>query len=129
MTFKFSATSVKRMDGVNARLVDVAELALELSPIDFGIPELGGLRNADEQLLLFFNGKSQLDGTKKRSNHQSGKALDVFAYVDGKASWDENHLTTVAAAMLEAASRLDVRVAWGGHWKNFKDMPHFEVIG
>ena len=75
------------MDGVNARLVDVAELALELSPIDFGIPELGGLRNADEQLLLFFNGKSQLDGTKKRSNHQSGKALDVFAYVDGKASW------------------------------------------
>ena len=53
------------MDGVNARLVDVAELALELSPIDFGIPELGGLRNADEQLLLFFNGKSQLDGTKK----------------------------------------------------------------
>lgn len=65
MTFKFSTTSVKRMDGVNARLVDVAELALELSPIDFGIPELGGLRNADEQLLLFFNGKSQLDGTKK----------------------------------------------------------------
>ncbi len=128
MTFKFSATSVKRMDGVNARLVDVAEFALELSPIDFGIPELGGLRNADEQLLLFFNGKSQLDGTKKRSNHQSGKALDVFAYVDGKASWDENHLTTVAAAMLEAASQLGVKLSWGGHWKNFRDMPHFEVM-
>ena len=128
MTFKFSATSVKRMAGVNAKLVDVAELALELSPIDFGIPELGGLRSADQQLLLFLNGKSQLDGTQKRSNHQSGNALDVFAYVDGKASWDENHLTTVAAAMLEAASQLGVKLSWGGHWKNFKDMPHFEVM-
>lgn len=128
MAFKFGKNSIKNMTGVNPKLIDIAELALDLSPIDFGIPSDGGLRTAQEQLALFKRGKSQLNGYDKLSNHQSGSALDVFAYVDGKASWDEAHLTTIAAAMLEAAIRLDVPLGWGGHWKSFKDMPHFEVL-
>lgn len=115
------------MAGINYNLIEVAELALKLSPIDFGIPEFGGVRTKEEQLKLFNDKKSQLDGDIKRSKHQGGNALDVFAYVDGKASWDEGHLTTVAAAMLEAANMLNVKLSWGGHWVNFCDMPHFEV--
>jgi peptidoglycan L-alanyl-D-glutamate endopeptidase CwlK len=125
--FKFGENSERRMIGVNYQLVEVAKLALVLSPIDFGIPKYGGLRTAEEQQELFNDKASQLDGTIKKSNHQSGMALDVFAYVGGKASWDEHHLTTIAAAMLEAASRLSVNMRWGGHWVNFIDMPHFEV--
>ena len=125
--FKFGKNSERRMIGVNYQLVEVAKLALVLSPIDFGIPKHGGLRTAEEQQELFNDKASQLDGTIKKSHHQSGMALDVFAYVDGKASWDEHHLTTIAAAMLEAASRLSVNMRWGGHWTKFKDMPHFEV--
>ena len=115
------------MIGVNYQLVEVAKLALTLSPIDFGIPKHGGLRTAEEQQELFNDKASQLDGTIKKSYHQSGMALDVFAYVDGKASWDEHHLTAIAAAMLEAASRLSVNMRWGGHFSSFIDMPHFEV--
>jgi peptidoglycan L-alanyl-D-glutamate endopeptidase CwlK len=125
--FKFGENSERRMVGVNYQLVEVAKLALTLSPIDFGIPKHGGLRTAEDQQELFNDKASQLDGTIKKSYHQSGMALDVFAYVDGKASWDEHHLTTIAAAMLEAASRLSVNMRWGGHWTKFKDMPHFEV--
>jgi peptidoglycan L-alanyl-D-glutamate endopeptidase CwlK len=127
MTFKFGEKSKARMRGINDQLIEVAELALLISPIDFGIPKHGGLRTAEEQQALFDGGTSQLDGSIKKSYHQSGMALDVFAYVDGKASWNEDHLTIIAAAMLEAANRLSVSLRWGGHWKNFKDMPHFEV--
>jgi peptidoglycan L-alanyl-D-glutamate endopeptidase CwlK len=125
--FKFGENSEHRMIGVNYQIIEVAKLALSISPIDFGIPKHGGLRTAEEQQKLFNDKASQLDGTIKKSYHQSGMALDVFAYVDGKASWDEFHLTMVAAAMLEAANRLSVNMRWGGHWSNFKDMPHFEV--
>jgi peptidoglycan L-alanyl-D-glutamate endopeptidase CwlK len=127
MNFNFGKNSLDRMNGVNWQIIEVAKLALSISPIDFGIPRHGGLRTAEEQQQLFKAKASQLDGTNKKSYHQSGMALDVFAYVDGKASWDEAHLTTIAAAMLEAANRLSVNMRWGGHWSNFKDMPHFEV--
>ena len=127
MNFNFGKNSLDRMNGVNWQIIEVAKLALSISPIDFGIPQHGGLRTAEEQQKLFNAKASQLDGTIKKSYHQSGMALDVFAYVDGKASWNEHHLTTIAAAMLEAANRLSVNMRWGGHWSNFKDMPHFEV--
>jgi len=56
-------------------------------------------------------------------------ALDVYAYVDGAASWRPQHLATVAAAMLQAANELGVRLEWGGLWRSFVDMPHFQIKG
>lgn len=125
--FKLSTASKIRLDGVNHRLVAVINLALTISLIDFGIPADGGLRTAERQNELFEAGASKLDGCNKKSRHQSGNAFDVFAYVDGKASWDEYHLTHIATAILSAASQLGVPLKWGGHWRNFKDMPHFEL--
>lgn len=125
--FKLSNSSKDRLKGVDARLIEVIELALSISLVDFGIPSDGGLRTPKRQNELFKQGLSQLDGYKKLSNHQTGRAFDVFAYVDGKASWDELHLTHVATAILAAASQLGVPLRWGGHWRNFKDLPHFEV--
>lgn len=127
MTFKLSSTSKMRLEGVNPVLIKVINRALEITTIDFGIPKHGGLRTAEEQNALFKDGKSQLDGYKKKSNHQTGNAFDVFAYVDGKASWDKAHLTAVADAIFQAADELGVKLTWGGHWKNFVDMPHFEL--
>lgn len=129
MTFKLSETSLKRLEGVDHTLKSVIYRALEISPIDFGIPQYGGLRTAEEQNDLFSQDPpvTRVDGYKKRSRHQDGDAFDIYAYVDGKASWDTNHMTTVAAAILQAASELGVRLEWGGHWPNFKDYPHFQI--
>lgn len=126
--FKLSKRSQRHLTDVNPALVQVVSRALELSKVDFGIPVTGGHRSTAQQNALFEAGKSQLDGYNRLSNHQLGEAVDVFAYVDGKASWDEDHLTTVATAMLAAASELGIKIRWGGHWKGFVDMPHFEVI-
>ena len=66
-------------------------------------------------------------GSLTRAYHQTGNAVDVYAYVDGKASWDHEHLASVAAAMLQASSELGIPLEWGGLWKGFCDRPHFQL--
>jgi peptidoglycan L-alanyl-D-glutamate endopeptidase CwlK len=126
--FKLSENSKLRRDGVDNRLIEISNLALKISTIDFGHPADAGIRTAERQNELFKTGKSLCDGYKIKSKHQSGKALDFYAYVDGKASWKIEHLTLVAAAFLQAASVLGYKLHWGGFWKTFQDYPHVELV-
>lgn len=128
MTFRFSSSSLVRRANVDKRLVEISDLAIKISVVDFGVPQYGGLRTAEEQRDLYDANKSNCDGTVKLSNHQIGKALDVYAYVGGKASWDLYDLSMVAAAMLQSASVLGYKLKWGGLWTKFKDYPHFELV-
>jgi peptidoglycan L-alanyl-D-glutamate endopeptidase CwlK len=116
------------MSGINMDLRRVADRAIQITKVDFGIPDTGGLRDAEIQNWLFKSGKSNCDGYEKLSNHQSGNALDFYAYVDGKASWDEGHLAQVAAAFLQASIELGIPIKWGGLFKSFKDYPHVELM-
>lgn len=123
--FKLSQRSLDRMKGIDPRLMEIMMLAISITVIDFGIPEFGGLRTAEEQKVLFDKKLSKADGTKKKSYHQTGKAVDVYAFVDGKASWETEHLAYVAAAVLQAASQLGYKLEWGGLWP--WDKPHFQL--
>jgi len=126
--FNFSKKSHERMITADPRLVEIALTAIKISKVDFGIPKFGGKRTHLEQRELFDRGASNADGTRVKSKHQSGLALDVYAYVDGKASWKDEHLTMVAVAMLQAANTLGHKLSWGGLWTKFKDYPHFELL-
>jgi len=125
--FKLGQNSLNNRSGVDQRLIEISDLAITLSSIDFGIPSSGGLRTTADQALLFTSGVSKADGRTNKSYHQSGRALDVYAYVDGKASWDKLHLAIIATAMLQAAAHLGHKLEWGGLWKSWQDMPHFEL--
>ena len=126
--YKLSKRSYKRLNGVDAILIAILTEAIKESPYDFGIPRTGGLRTAELQNELYKKGKSQLDGYKKKSYHQTGKAFDIFAYVDGKASWDRGQLTAIARHIQKVAKEeFDVELTWGGDWKGFVDMPHFQI--
>ena len=118
---------MKNMEGIDDRLIDIVELAITISPIDFGIPSSGGFRSTEDQAKLYTAGKSKCDGRDNKSYHQTGKAVDVFGYVDGKASWDTLHLTTIATCLLQASSQLGHELQWGGLWRGFKDLPHFQI--
>lgn len=128
MTYQLSDKSRAHRLGVNNKLIEIDDLALEISPIDFGIPDTGGLRTTRQQQRLCLDGKSKCNGVDDISKHQQGLALDFYAYVDGKASWDKLHLAIVAAAHLQAASELGYAIEWGGLWKTFKDYPHIQLI-
>jgi len=127
MGFKFGANSLNNRAGVDPRLIEISDLAIKLSNIDFGIPNTGGLRTTKDQAALFTAGKSKADGRTNKSYHQTGRAIDVYAYVDGKASWDKLHLSHIATAMLQAAAHLGYKLEWGGLWNSWQDMPHFEL--
>ena len=127
MGFKLGKNSINNLAGVDGRLIAIADLAIELTNIDFGIPSTGGLRTTEDQAKLYEAGVSQADGVNNKSYHQSGKAMDVYAYVDGKASWDKLHLAVIASAMLQASAQLGYKLKWGGLWKSWQDYPHFEI--
>lgn len=126
--YKLSKRSYERLNGVNAILIAILTEAIKESPYDFGIPRSGGLRTAEEQYKLYLKGRSKLDGFKKKSYHQSGKAFDIFAYVDGAASWEKEHLTAIARHIQKVAKEdFNISLEWGGDWKTFVDMPHFQI--
>ena len=85
------------------------------------------MRTVKDQAALFTAGKSKADGRTNKSYHQTGRALDVYAYVDGKASWEKEHLAIVAVAMMQAANELGYKLEWGGLFVSFTDMPHFQL--
>ena len=127
MGFKLGKNSINNLAGVDGRLIAIADLAIELTNIDFGVPSTGGLRTEADQAKLFADGVSKADGVNNKSYHQSGKAMDVYAYVDGKASWDKLHLAVIASAKLQASAQLGYKLKWGGLWKSWQDYPHFEI--
>ena len=125
--FVLGKNTVINMQGIDDRLIDIVELAITLTRVDFGIPSTGGLRTTAEQAALFTSGKSKADGRTNKSYHQSGKAVDVYAYVDGKANYEHVHLNHIAAAMLQASAQLGYELQWGGLWNSWQDLPHFEI--
>ena len=130
--FEFGTSSKARLAGVNPVLVSLMERALANSPIDFGIPKYGGVRTDEEQYDLYLAKKSKCDGYKIRGKHQDGNAVDVYAWVDGKASWDDVHLAIIAGVVLATAHEMGIKVRWGGTFgsREFKgwDKPHFELV-
>lgn len=125
--YRLSKRSLSRLEGVEPKLIELLKEAIIRSPYDFGIPREGGLRTAEDQHILFLKGASKCDGYKHKSKHQSGVAFDIYGYVEGKATWDKEILTSIAEHILKVAANMRISLTWGGDWKNFKDMPHFEI--
>ena len=113
--------SKDKLKGVDERLVSVAELAYQLSPVPFIITE--GIRTIERQKQLVAAGASKT----MQSKHLVGKAFDVAAKVGNEVRWDWPLYDTIAKAVKEAAKQLNVPIQWGGDWKSFKDGPHFEL--
>ncbi len=82
--------------------------------------------------------KSKCDGVLTISNHQTGNALDYYAYINGKASWDKVHLSIIAGVIMSTAKRLlkegkiSIKIKWGAEFGSNSfhgwDYPHMEVV-
>ena len=124
--FKLTDQDLKKLQGVDANLVKVIKEAAKTAKVPFKVLE--GLRTAEKQMEYFKKGTSRLDGVRKKSKHQLGKAVDIVPLINGKPevrSWTPFY--PMADNVKAAAKRLGVKVTWGGDWKSFKDGPHFEV--
>ena len=126
--YKLSSRSEARLLGVDSLLIEIVKEAIKTSPYDFGIPREGGYRSAEDQHILFLKGASKCDRYKKKSYHQSGKAFDIYGYVDGKATWNVLILTEIARHLQAVAKDcFNTDLEWGGDWVSFSDKPHFQI--
>ena len=110
MSYKLSRRSLDRLKGVDEKLVSVVKSAIQRTKIDFGV--ICGLRTIKEQKALVAKGASQT----MQSKHIDGLAVDLMAYVDGRASWELNLYDDIADAMKEAATDVGVSLRWGAAW-------------
>ena len=119
--FYLSEKSLATLKGVDTSLVEVVKLAITLTKVDFKVGE--GLRTVQRQRELVAQGKSKT----MKSKHLEGKAVDLWAIVDGKVSWDWKYYEEIAKAMKQAAKQLKVNLVWGGDWVSFRDGVHFQI--
>ena len=111
MPFNLSQKSLDRLKGVDDDMVRVVKKAIELTKVDFGV--ICGLRTVEEQEELVAKGASQT----MKSKHIDGLAVDLMAYLGGRASWELNLYDDIADAMKEAAKLENVGVRWGAAWQ------------
>ena len=124
----FGRLSMARMSGVDLMLRELAHVVIKHVPFDLTVPSMGGFRTAEEQYRLYVKGVSRADGSPgSMSKHQTGEAIDLVPYVDGKAVWDEHLCTTLAAYMFFYAQEMDIRIYWGGFFNWARDCAHFEL--
>lgn len=97
-----------------------------------------GLRSVEEQNELYAQGRTKA-GKKithakgGQSVHNYGFAVDICLIIDNKtASWDtakdwDNDRVADWYECVKIFAKYGWE--WGGNWKNFKDLPHFEKRG
>ena len=118
--FKLSKTSLERLEGVDEELVAIVKRAITITPIDFGIPWMGGLRTIDDQRKLV---EKKVSFTMK-SKHIEGKAFDVVAYVGPRPSWELELYDDIADTIIQSAREIGVKqLKWGG-----ANLPSFRQI-
>lgn len=121
MGYKLGKRSLSNMEGLRLDLMAVVRRAIELTEQDFGVAGKA-VRTAEEQHDLFLKGVSQVDGYKKRSNHQSqldgfGHAVDLTPFINGRFEVNnEDAQYPIAVAMSLASSELGIPITWGGNW-------------
>lgn len=114
--------SLNSLKGVKPALVNVVKKAAELYKGE-GFIVIEGLRTVERQRQLVAAGASKT----MNSRHISGHAVDIVPVVGGTISWNHKDFAPIKEAMEAAAKALGVNVEWGGSWKTFVDMPHWQI--
>lgn len=152
--FKFGSKSLSKLYLVHPFLVEIAEYAIEITPVDFGIFE--GLRTVEQERENIKDGSSKLTNPRdcKHCVQKDGwaHAIDAVPFIDGAFRWDWDGCFSIARAFQLGAVHHGVIIRWGGVWdkplnslgtnlnkevddyrvrhvgKDFLDGVHFELV-
>lgn len=86
-------------------------------------------RTEEEQLELYAQGRTKqgriVTHIKSGGKHNSlpAKAFDIAFKKDNKVDWSAHLFKKFADIVKEVSDDVE----WGGDWKRFKDLPHFQV--
>ena len=122
---RFGKRSKKRLKGVDAKLVNIANELIKLMDVTV----IEGLRSQERQNELVAQGKSKT----KFGKHVAGKALDLAPY---PIDWNDRERFHYMGGLIRGIGHsLGVDVRWGGDWdsdgeiadNSFDDLVHVEI--
>lgn len=125
MAFALSKRSQNTLSRISVTAAQVARRAIFTTKVDYGV--ICGVRDDVEQLDIYRNNKSQLNGLPKGirvgnvigtgvSMHQLKLAFDVLAYLGSDHTWEVRYYLPIAEAMRDACIEQGVEMIWGGCW-------------
>lgn len=120
-----SERNLSRLAGVHPDLLLIANELSKRGEWTFNVGRKGGLRTADEQNLLYLDGKSQRDGYTLLSNHQLGFAMDLYPVSGGVVLWGS--YLEFTDSIKDIANELNIEISCGIDWVSFVDKPHIEL--
>ena len=91
---------------------------------DFSV--IWGHRGKEDQNAVFASGDSMLPWPKSEHNTLPSRAFDVIPYPDGFRASDQEFYK-LATYIFRAATTCGVRIKWGGHWRSFPDLAHYQL--
>ena len=122
--YKFSMKSKKKLETCHPLLQDLMNEVIK--HIDITI--LCGHRGRAEQNACYFSKpqRSKLKFPKSFHNKKPSLAIDIGPW---PLDWqDLVSFQQMGIIVLDIAKKMNIKVRWGGHFKSFKDYPHFELI-
>lgn len=138
MSQKLSKRSVDRLGGVKPSIVKIFIEACPTSPYDYGIPRGGGLRSDEDQIDMYAIGRTTqlhrepvtwtLNSKHKAKEDGYGHAVDIYAYINGKPTWNMKYIRPIAKHVIKFAwIEYGIILYWGfALWG--KDGAHFQDV-
>ena len=129
---RLGSRSNKNIGNIDPRLAVIIGAVLAEGKIDFTITH--GFRSLQEQQSLYAQGRTKAgnivtkcDGVKKKSYHQTGKAIDFIPFPFNNDWNDTRQFEKIGEELLRVGKALGYNCSYGGHWTSFKDWPHFQI--
>jgi len=101
-----------------AFLLDVCKLVQKANELGFTVTGGELFRTLEQQQLYIKTGRSKT----MNSLHLKRCAIDLNFFIDGKLTYDVKTLTPLG----QYWESLSPKNQWGGFWRSFKDVPHFQ---
>lgn len=99
-------------------LLDMCRLIAKATEVGFTVTGGELYRTTEQQQIYVKTGRSKT----MNSNHLRRCAIDLNFFKNGKLVYEVETLRPLG----EYWRSLDPKNDWGGFWKSFKDVPHFE---
>jgi len=117
--FSLSTRSLRVLDPVHPDLAQVARRAIIETTVDFGVSS--GLRTIEEQDELLRQHKAEIRNSLHLVQSDGyAHAIDIFAYINNKATWENRFYGPIVQAFIVAGTALGVQLEFGHLWKSFR---------
>jgi len=131
-SFVLGRRSKARLSEGHPAIIEIMELAIQKTNVDFGIVQCARTMEQQEEYLRLGSSKTLNSRHLKRWCRWKGRryrrshAVDVMAYIGSTGVWKPESLYhEIGRAVKEAARELGYKITWGGDWG--WDFGHFEL--